>query len=553
MRYCHACAGRRAAVKDVKRYFINAILMSVSALIMRSIGVAFNVYVTGKVGAEGMGVLSLVGSAYGFALTFATSGISLAVTRLCAETVFIAPEGEGERRLHRIITVSAVYALIFGGVAGGTLYFGADYIGTVLLGDKRCVISLRVWAVTLAPTALCCALSGYFNACRRVFKNAVTQIAGQAVRIAVTAAALIVLAPHGMEGALIAVALGGGVSEVGGFFITYALYVADKRRHYPRRTATDAKRRFEKSSDRRTPGTELSSDSIKDAARSLCSAALPVAFSSYIRSGLVTLEHILIPRGLAKSGESYAEALASYGTLHGMVMPVVLFPYAVLGSFSSLLVPELSLCRARGQTERIRHISKLVFRATLIFGIGTSGIMMTFSHELGMALYNSAEAGYYIKIIAPVIPIMYLDTAVDSMLKGLGQQLFCMRVNIIDAALSVVLVAILVPAWGVEGYAAVIIVSEIINAGASIWKLLAVADIEPELGRWLIKPLTASLLSSVAVRVLVNRIPQFYRVEGGVHVTLMIVATAALYVATLAITNAIGTEDCRYMRRVFAR
>lgn len=535
-------------MRDVKRYFLNAILLSLSALVMRSVGVAFNVYVTGKVGAEGMGILSLIGSAYGFAVTFATSGISLAVTRLCAETVTVAPEAVATRRRRRIITVSVAYSLIFGGIAGAVLYFGADYIGAELLGDARTVTSLRVWAVTLAPTALCSALSGYFSACRRVVNNAVSQAAGQAVRIAVTVAALLLLAPDGIEGALLAVALGGAVSELGSFALTLLLYVCDKRRFSPGISASASSRR-------QIPvyaGTELRADTAAEAAVSLCSAALPVAIAAYVRSGLVSLEHILIPRGLQKSGKPYAEALASYGTLHGMVMPVVLFPYAVLGSFSSLLVPELSLCRAKGQSERIRHIAKLVFRATLLFGVGTSGIMIAFSHELGQVLYGSEEAGYYIRIIAPVIPIMYLDTAVDSMLKGLGKQLFCMRVNIIDAALSVVLVWVLVPLWGAEGYAAVIIISEIINAGVSIWKLIVVADVTPEPVLWLVKPLLASLLSGAAMRFIVNRVPQLYRATGGGHLTLMIIASAALYVAILAIINAVGVEDCKYVRRVMS-
>ena len=46
----------------------------------------------------------------------------------------------------------------------------------------------------------------------------------------------------------------------------------------------------------------------------------------------------------------------------------------------------------------------------------------------------------YIKLLAPLIPLMYLDGSVDSMLKGLGQQVYSMRVNILDSLLSVVLI-----------------------------------------------------------------------------------------------------------------
>ena len=56
-------------------FFFNAALLTVTSLIIRTVGVAFNVYVTGKLGASGVGLLSLITSAYGFFTTFALSGV----------------------------------------------------------------------------------------------------------------------------------------------------------------------------------------------------------------------------------------------------------------------------------------------------------------------------------------------------------------------------------------------------------------------------------------------------------------------------------------------
>ena len=65
-------------------------MLTAVSLVMRTVSVAFNVILTEKVGAEGMGLLTLVMSVNGFAVTFATSGISLVVTRMTAETVITA-------------------------------------------------------------------------------------------------------------------------------------------------------------------------------------------------------------------------------------------------------------------------------------------------------------------------------------------------------------------------------------------------------------------------------------------------------------------------------
>ena len=61
--------------------------MAVVAVIMRLVAVAFNVYISNKIGAVAMGLFSLISTVYGFGITFATSGINLATTRLVAQAV----------------------------------------------------------------------------------------------------------------------------------------------------------------------------------------------------------------------------------------------------------------------------------------------------------------------------------------------------------------------------------------------------------------------------------------------------------------------------------
>ena len=76
-----------------KRFFINGIMLTAVGLVVRGVTLAFNSYVVQKIGAEGMGLFTLIGTVYAFAVTFATSGISLTVTRLTASLI-----GEGKRR-----------------------------------------------------------------------------------------------------------------------------------------------------------------------------------------------------------------------------------------------------------------------------------------------------------------------------------------------------------------------------------------------------------------------------------------------------------------------
>ena len=216
--------------------------------------------------------------------------------------------------------------------------------------------------------------------------------------------------------------------------------------------------------------------------------ALPVAVSSYVRSALSTIEHTMIPKGLKKHGSDADTALSSYGIVHGMVMPLIFFPSAVLQAFSSLLIPEVTRYHKRGDTNKINALIEKSLYTTLVFSIGASGIMFFFAEEIGMAVYKSPEAAYFLKMIAPLAAVMYADGVVDAVLKGLNQQVYSMGYNIADSAIAIVLMMFLLPAKGIDGYIIIIYVTEMVNAFLSINRLLHVSDFKIHPLKWTVLP-----------------------------------------------------------------
>jgi stage V sporulation protein B len=235
----------------------------------------------------------------------------------------------------------------------------------------------------------------------------------------------------GIEFACIALVTADVISEISAFLISYAMYYFDKKRY---------------------SAMHISKLTDKEIKNKLLGIALPVAFSTYFRSSLLTVEHILIPKCLTQSGLDRSTALSSYGTLHSMAMPILLFPLAILSSFSGLLIPELAEAKIKNKKVAVGYITRRAFQFSFIFSFLISGILICFSEDFGMLIYHSEEASRYIRLLAPLIPIMYLDGVTDAMLKGLGEQVYSMNVNIIDALISVFLVMILLPKYGMSGY-----------------------------------------------------------------------------------------------------
>lgn len=485
---------------------------------MRGISVSFNVYLSNAIGAVAMGVFTLISTVYGFALTVATSGIGLAATRHIAEA--IGEDGMSgtapckSPSVRRIVRKCIAYALFFSIGAAVLLYIFAPAIGNGLLDDGRTVSSLKVLALSLPPIALSSVYSGYFTAVRRVYKNAVVQVLGQGIKIFSCIGLIALLGAKDVESACLSVVIGGTVAEIGSFAVQYLFYILEK--------SADKSARYDSAAE-------------KNARSKVLRTALPVAFSAYARSGLITVEHMLIPRGLEKSGSSKDASLAAYGTVHSMVFPLILFPSALSGSFAGLLVPEIAESKAANDTHRITRIIHRVFYAVLTFAIGTAGIMMCFSYELANTVYPDANAGKYILMIAPLIPIMYLDTSVDGILKGLGEQVYCMGVNIVDALLSVILVWLLLPKMGITGYILTVYFTETVNAALSVARLFTVTKVKPKLGIWVVTPLLSVILSCAAVRMIGTYLTG--SIFGAGELTFYIVLTSIIYLGIIYAIN----------------
>ncbi|MBQ8689634.1 MAG: oligosaccharide flippase family protein [Clostridia bacterium] len=455
-----------------KRFFYNGILLTAVALAVRSVGMLFNSYITRTVGAEGIGLFTLIMTVYSFAVTFATSGISLTVTRLVAGAV-----GEGDGKgVRRIMRHAITYALIFSITASVVLLVFAEYFGIRVLGDGRTILPLRILAVSLVPIALSTVFSGYFVGVKRVARNAAVQVCGQIFKIAITLFFVLRFARLGVEYATIALCISTTLTELAAFLVGLLQFLLDRRR--------------KPNGDKNTP--RRFSD--------VTSMALPLALSAYIRSALLTLEHILIPKRLRDRGESHTDSLAQYGILHGMALPLLMYPMSPLSSFAGLLVPEFAESTVRGEQARMKRIADEALNTTLTYSALVAVLLGIFSEEIGYVLYDSYDTGYYIALMAPIIPIMYLDHVTDSILKGIGEHVYSMWVNICDSVLSVVLVWSLIPLMGIAGYAVVIIVMEGFNFTLSALRLRKRIKFKINLFTAFVLPTLAATASALITR-----------------------------------------------------
>ena len=136
-----------------------------------------------------------------------------------------------------------------------------------------------------------------------------------------------------------------------------------------------------------------------------------------------------------------------------------------------LCCAELTEAQVQRDNAGIARAIRSLLKMSLLFSGGAALFMFVFSDKLGLVIYSSAEAGRYIRILAPLIPVMYTDMTVDGCLKGLGQQVWSMGINIAEALLGLLLVWRLLPVYALAAYIGVIYFSEIFNFSLSCLRL----------------------------------------------------------------------------------
>ena len=414
--------------------------LTAAALGMRCVGLAYQAWLARRIGAAGLGLWQLILSVNVLAATLAVSGIRFTATRLIAE------ERGGGGRTAAAAAHCLLYALIFGCAACLLLFFGAERIGFLWVGDARTVRSLRILSFTLPMISLSSVVNGCFIAGGKASRSALTQFIEQLVNVGAVMLCLRGIRSEDLAESCAAVARGCLAADAVSLLLAFALFAP----MLPRRRPSH-------------PPPKLTGRMLR--------IALPLALSAYARTGLTTLEHLLVPRKLREGGMGAERALGAYGVITGMVFPLIGFPACLLSALAELSVPELTAAQVRGDTALIRLAVRRLLRAALFYSLAVALALFLAADALGVLIYRSAEVGRYLRILSPLIPVMYMDIVTDGCLKGLGQMLRSMAYNISEALLSVLFVLTVLPRRGLGGFLFLICFCELWNFTLSFSRL----------------------------------------------------------------------------------
>lgn len=424
--------------------FYSALMLTGVNLLLRVVSTSFQVYISGRIGAAGVGLLQLVMSVGALAMTAGMAGVRTA-------TMYLSAEELGRKKPGNVVWVLSgcfLYSILCSGAIALGFSVFAPQIAQNWIGDLRTVGALRLLAAFLPITCLCGVMTGYFTAANRIGTLAFVEVAEQLCSMAVTLSALTFWAGTDPSRACQAVVFGSGM---GACLTLSALVVLRLREHPPTAPRIPVRRR-------------------------LTRTAVPLALGDVLKSGITTTENLMVPKRLSLY-PGVADPLAAFGTVCGMVFPVLMFPAAILFGLAELLIPELARCNAAGSRTRITYLATRSLRVSMLYGSVFASLMFLLAEPLCLLLYDSPDAGRFLRLFSILIPMLYCDAITDAMIKGLGQQTASVRYNILTSFLDVVFLYLLLPRYGMTGYFFSFLVTHLLNFILSLGRLIKTANL----------------------------------------------------------------------------
>jgi stage V sporulation protein B len=269
--------------------------------------------------------------------------------------------------------------------------------------------------------------------------------------------------------------------------------------------------------------------------------ALPLTGNRVAGSLLTAWENVLIPRRLQIYGLPAAEAIAEFGRIQGMAIPLIFFPTAVLTALSVTIVPAVSEAVTAKDLRGVSVISAKALLFAAVTGMGAASLFFFFSHELGLAIYNQ-PIGQMLMLLGIMCPFIYMQIVLSGVLNGLGCQMFIFRNSLLSSGICIAFIFFAVPHFGLAAYIFGWLVSLVVVIALGLWKIRQFMPIEMEFNRWFLRPLLAAAAAGLVARLAADR---FLLGFAGLHAGLVaaILILGALYLAGILLSGSISQKE----------
>lgn len=371
----------------MKNKFIKSTLILIfGGFFTKVLGMIIKIVLTRTIGTEGIGLYSMIMPTFMLLNSIAQMGLPTALN------VLIANEKYNTKNLvftAIIISLSIdILIIIF-------LIFSSNYLSINLLNNSRLSNSFLSIGFVLPFITISNCLRSYFFAKQRMYPHVITNIIEDLVKLIFIIIGMPFFITKGIEYAVAFVILSNIFCELSSIIIFIFLI----------------------------PNFKCKKSDLKpniNNTKELLKIAIPTTGSRLIGSIGYFLEPIIVTYVLIKIGYSNNFIVNEYGIINGYVMQLVLLPSFFTAAISQALIPIVSKNYSNGNYKYIGKKVKQAVFCSLLIGIPATIIFELFPENLLGLLFKTNKGVEYIKVIAPICLLHYIQSPISSTLQAMN-------------------------------------------------------------------------------------------------------------------------------------
>lgn len=389
-----------------KETFMQSVVTLIfSQLLIKSLGLIYNLYLTNKdgFGDKGNGIVSASYQIYALLLTISSIGVPNAIAKLVSERVALGDH----KGAHRIFKIAFATFSVIGIIGSLMLFFGAHMISAQWLQIPEAEMTMVALSPAIFFVAISSVMRGYFNGIQQIKATARSQSLEQIFKTALTIILVEIVAIASnvstewmAAGATLATTL----ATLAGFGYLY-LYYKIRRKEIALEIKSTVNYKYERR---------------RNIIKKILLVSFPIALTAILSSLNKNIDSFTVVRSL-KEFLPAEEAVSQYGILGGKVDTLTSLPLSINVAFSTALVPAIAAAKAKKDRKTIKQKTSFSLLISMLIGLPCTAGMCIFAGPILNLLYPNASSGTLIlQISSLTILFTILDQTINGALQGYG-------------------------------------------------------------------------------------------------------------------------------------
>ncbi len=469
------------------RFIVQGSILAISSILVRVIGLLYRIPMINIIGDKGNGIYGIAFNIYNLMLILSSYSLPLAVSKLIAARNI----KKEYRNSYRILVAALLFAVVVGLAFTGLLYFGSDFIATVIYKTPQVAYPLKVLAPTIFVFSLMGVFRGFFQGKNTMIPTAISQVLEQIVNAIVSiVAAYLFMEAHDAASDIAAYGAAGGtlgtlIGALTGLIflaLTFAMY-------YP-----GFKRRVHRD---KTHNTE----SYSAIYLMLFMTIVPVILSQTVYQLNNSLDDVLFKQIMTGKGFDTDQSTIWQGYYSKYIL-LTNVPISISAALGTAVIPSIVSAIAIGNHREVRSSINTAVKFNMLIAIPAAiGLTVLGTPIFNMLFRNCNTIESNMMIFGSIGIIFFaLSTITNSILQAIN----LMRMPVIHSAIALVIhvgfVAALLKFTGLGIYAMVIgnVTFPIVICILNWYQIAKNMDYRQEIKKTFVMPLLSAGIMGVA-------------------------------------------------------